>query len=176
MLPGMDGLEVCSTLRREGDVPIIMLTARDEEVDRVIGLELGADDYMVKPFSVRELLARIKTVLRRTKPVPASEAETLRVGGLALRPDRHEVLWDADQLQLSTLEFDLLHTFMRHPGQVLGREQLLSQVWGYDYPGDLRTVDTAVKRLRAKLREASGEAAGLLITVRGVGYKLSDEA
>jgi DNA-binding response OmpR family regulator len=176
MLPGMDGLEVCSTLRREGDVPIIMLTARDEEVDRVIGLELGADDYMVKPFSVRELLARIKTVLRRAKHVPASDPEVLRVGGLTLKPDRHEALWEEDLLQLSTLEFDLLHAFMRHPGQVLGREQLLSQVWGYEYPGDLRTVDTAVKRLRAKLRQESGEAAGLLITVRGVGYKLSDDA
>jgi DNA-binding response OmpR family regulator len=176
MLPGMDGLEVCSALRREGDVPIIMLTARDEEVDRVIGLELGADDYVVKPFSVRELLARIKTVLRRSKPVPQSDPEVLRVGDLALKPDRHEALWRDGLLPLSTLEFDLLHAFMRHPGQVLGREQLLSQVWGYDYPGDLRAVDTAVKRLRAKLREASDEAAGLLITVRGVGYKLSDEA
>ncbi len=176
MLPGMDGVEVCSTLRREGDVPIIMLTARDEEVDRVIGLELGADDYMVKPFSVRELLARIKTVLRRAKPVSQPETEILRVGELVLKPDRHEALWEDDLLQLSTLEFDLLHAFMRHPGQVLGREQLLSQVWGYDYPGDLRTVDTAVKRLRARLREASDDAAKLLITVRGVGYKLSDEA
>jgi DNA-binding response OmpR family regulator len=175
MLPGMDGLEVCSSLRREGDVPIIMLTARDEEVDRVVGLELGADDYVVKPFSVRELLARIKTVLRRTQPSPPSVPTVLRVGGLTLKPDRHEALWHEDLLSLSPLEFDLLHAFMRHPGQVLGREQLLSQVWGYEYHGDLRTVDTAVKRLRAKLRETHHKAAEMLVTIRGVGYKLSDD-
>ena len=175
MLPGMDGLEVCSSLRREGDVPIIMLTARDEEVDRVVGLELGADDYVVKPFSVRELLARVKTVLRRTQPSPHSVPAILRVAGLTLKPDRHEALWHDNLLPLSTLEFDLLHALMRHPGQVLNREQLLSQVWGYEYHGDSRTVDTAVKRLRAKLREAHQEAAKMLVTVRGVGYKLSDD-
>lgn len=175
MLPGMDGLEVCRSLRREGDVPIIMLTARDEEVDRVVGLELGADDYVVKPFSVRELLARIKTVLRRVQPSPPSVPTVFRVGGLTLKPDRHEALWHDNLLSLSTLEFDLLHVLMRHPGQVLSREQLLSQVWGYEYHGDLRTVDTAVKRLRAKLREAHHEAAELLVTIRGVGYKLSDD-
>jgi DNA-binding response OmpR family regulator len=175
MLPGMDGLEVCRSLRREGDVPIIMLTARDEEVDRVVGLELGADDYVVKPFSVRELLARIKTVLRRAQPGPPSVPPVLRVGDLSLKPDRHEALWLDDLLPLSTLEFDLLHAFMRHPGQVLRREQLLSQVWGYEYLGDVRTVDTAVKRLRAKLRDAHDEAGEMLITVRGVGYKLSDD-
>jgi DNA-binding response OmpR family regulator len=175
MLPGMDGLEVCSSLRREGDVPIIMLTARDEEVDRVVGLELGADDYVVKPFSVRELLARVKTVLRRAQPGPPSVPAILRVGNLTLKPDRHEALWHDDLLPLSTLEFDLLHALMRHPGQVLNREQLLSQVWGYEYHGDLRTVDTAVKRLRAKLRKAHYEAAEMLVTVRGVGYKLSDD-
>ena len=175
MLPEMDGLEVCRSLRREGDVPIIMLTARDEEVDRVVGLELGADDYVVKPFSVRELLARIKTVLRRVQTSPTEVPSALRVGGLTLKPDRHEALWHDDLLSLSTLEFDLLHALMRHPGQVLSREQLLSQVWGYEYHGDSRTVDTAVKRLRAKLRSVHQEAAGMLITVRGVGYKLSDE-
>jgi DNA-binding response OmpR family regulator len=175
MLPGIDGLEVCRSLRREGDVPIIMLTARDEEVDRVVGLELGADDYVVKPFSVRELLARIKTVLRRVQTGPPEVPAVLRVGNLTLKPDRHEAFWHDDLLSLSTLEFDLLHTLMRHPGQVLNREQLLSQVWGYEYHGDSRTVDTAVKRLRAKLRAAHQEAAEMLITVRGVGYKLSDD-
>jgi two-component system alkaline phosphatase synthesis response regulator PhoP len=174
MLPGMDGLEVCRSLRREGNVPIIMLTARDEEVDRVVGLELGADDYVVKPFSVRELLARIKTVLRRAQPSPSAPSTVLRVGSLTLNLDRHEALWHDDLITLSTLEFDLLHAFMRHPGQVLSREQLLSQVWGYEYHGDLRTVDTAVKRLRAKLREAHHDAAEMLLTVRGVGYKLTD--
>ena len=162
-------------LRREGDVPIIMLTARDEEVDRVVGLELGADDYVVKPFSVRELLARIKTVLRRAQPSAPAPSTVLRAGGLTLNLERHEALWQDDLLSLSTLEFDLLHALMRHPGQVLNREQLLSQVWGYEYHGDSRTVDTAVKRLRAKLREAHQEAAKMLVTVRGVGYKLSDD-
>jgi DNA-binding response OmpR family regulator len=175
MLPEMDGLEVCRSLRREGDVPIIMLTARDEEVDRVVGLELGADDYVVKPFSVRELLARIKTVLRRVQTIPPEVPTVLRVGDLTLKSDRHEAIWHDDLLPLSTLEFDLLHALMRHPGQVLSREQLLSQVWGYEYHGDSRTVDTAVKRLRAKLRSAHQEAAEMLITVRGVGYKLSDD-
>ena len=175
MLPGMDGLEVCRTLRREGDVPIIMLTARDEEVDRVVGLELGADDYVVKPFSVRELLARIKTVLRRAQPSAPAPSTVLRAGGLTLNLERHEALWQDDLLSLSTLEFDLLHALMRHPGQVLNREQLLSQVWGYEYHGDSRTVDTAVKRLRAKLRKAHHEAAEMLVTVRGVGYKLADD-
>jgi DNA-binding response OmpR family regulator len=175
MLPEMDGLEVCRSLRREGDVPIIMLTARDEEVDRVVGLELGADDYVVKPFSVRELLARIKTVLRRVQTTPPEVLPVLRIGDLTLKPDRHEALWQEELLPLSTLEFDLLHALMRHPGQVLRREQLLSQVWGYEYHGDSRTVDTAVKRLRAKLRAAHHEAAEMLVTVRGVGYKLSDD-
>ncbi len=175
MLPEMDGLEVCRSLRQEGEVPIIMLTARDEEVDRVVGLELGADDYVVKPFSVRELLARIKSVLRRAQPGPPSVSMILRIGDLTLKPDRHEALWHDNPLTLSTLEFDLLHALMRHPGQVLSREQLLSQVWGYEYHGDLRTVDTAVKRLRAKLREAHHDAAELLVTIRGVGYKLSDD-
>ena len=172
MLPGVDGLEVCRTLRREGDVPIIMLTALDEEVDRVVGLELGADDYVVKPFSVRELMARVKSVLRRTRPAPA-ESRCLRVSGLSLDPDRHEAQWQGTPLSLSALEFELLQTFMLHAGQVLTREQLLNRVWGYDYYGDLRSVDTAVKRLRAKLRAANPAAAELLVAIRGVGYKLT---
>ena len=174
MLPGLDGLQVCRTLRREGDVPIIMLTALDEEVDRVVGLELGADDYVVKPFSVRELMARVKSVLRRTRPAPAATSRCLRVSGLSLDPDRHEAHWQATSLSLSALEFELLRTFMLHAGQVLTREQLLNRVWGYDYYGDLRSVDTAVKRLRAKLRAADPAAAELLVAVRGVGYKLTD--
>jgi DNA-binding response OmpR family regulator len=121
------------------------------------------------------LLARIKTVLRRVQTSLPEVSAVLRVGGLTLKPDRHEALWREDLLPLSTLEFDLLHALMRHPGQVLSREQLLSQVWGYEYHGDSRTVDTAVKRLRAKLRAAHDEAAEMLVTVRGVGYKLSDD-
>ena len=181
MLPLVDGLDVCRTLRRERDVPIIMLTARDGEIDRVVGLELGADDYVVKPFSVRELMARVKSVLRRTAPQPAATAaagqEPIRAGALLVDVARHEVSWDGAELELTALEFDLLHTFARHAGQVLSREQLLEQVWGYDFFGDLRVVDAAVKRLRAKLRQAVPEARGAqgthpIITVRGVGYKL----
>lgn len=175
MLPGMDGLEVCRELRKEGDLPIIMLTARDEEVDRVVGLELGADDYVVKPFSVRELMARIKSVLRRVRPALAEPEEWLECGELVLNVNRHEVHWRHTPVILTPLEFDLLETFMRHPGQVLSREQLLSQVWGYEYHGDVRTVDTAVKRLRSKLHATDPTAAQRMLTVRGVGYKLSDE-
>jgi two-component system response regulator VicR len=173
MLPGLDGLEVCRALRKGGDIPIIMLTARDEEVDRVVGLELGADDYVVKPFSVRELLARVKTVLRRAQPEPSSPSDVLSISSLTLDPAGHEVHWAGEVLSLSALEFELLHTMMRHSGQVLSREQLLDLVWGYDYVGDLRVVDTAVKRLRNKLRAHNPEVAGLLVTVRGVGYKLT---
>ncbi len=176
MLPGLDGLEVCRELRKTQDVPIIMLTARDGEIDRVVGLELGADDYMVKPFSVRELLARIKTVLRRTAgktapPTPLESSPTIQVGPLRIDAARYEARWGDQLLDLTTQEFQLLLTLTQHPGQVLGREQLLNQVWGYDYYGDLRVVDAAVKRLRAKLRQAAPQA-DVLETVRGVGYKL----
>jgi DNA-binding response OmpR family regulator len=174
MLPGLDGLEVCRAIRREGDLPIIMLTARDEEIDRVVGLELGADDYVVKPFSMRELMARVKTVLRRTRVETGMPSQKLRVGLLTLDSDRHEVHWGDSYLSISALEFEMLHTFMRHKGQVLSSEQLLNLVWGYDYTGDLRVVDTTVKRLRSKLRALEPQAADLLETVRGVGYKITD--
>lgn len=173
MLPKLDGLEVCRTLRRERNVPIIMLTARDDEIDRVVGLELGADDYVVKPFSVRELLARVKNVLRRTVAQAASTpSETLQLNELTLDIARREVYWQEVKLVLTTLEFDLLHTLVRHAGRVLSREQLLEQTWGYHYYGDLRAVDAAVKRLRAKLRQAAPET-DPIATVRGVGYKLA---
>jgi two-component system response regulator VicR len=173
MLPRVDGLEVCRALRRERDVPIIMLTARDSEVDRVVGLELGADDYVVKPFSVRELMARVKNVLRRAEPRQVEEASDLvRAGDLAVDAARHEVHWQGSEVELTALEFDLLYMLARHAGQVLSREQLLAQVWGYDYYGDLRVVDAAIKRLRAKLRQAAPEVE-LISTVRGVGYKLT---
>ncbi len=172
MLPKLDGLEVCRAIRRERDVPIIMLTARDAEVDRVVGLELGADDYVVKPFSVRELMVRVRNVLRRSA-APSEEATGGAVWAGALRVDagRHEVWWSETQLEVTALEFNLLSVLASHAGQVLSREQLLEQVWGYDYYGDLRVVDAAVKRLRAKLREADPKAEPI-ITVRGVGYKL----
>ena len=172
MLPGVDGLDVCRALRRERDVPIIMLTARDSEIDRVVGLELGADDYVVKPFSVRELMARVKNVLRRAAPRPPEVlGEARRLGDLSIDPGRHEASWAGRALDLTALEFDLLYTLACHAGQVLSREQLVEQVWGYDYYGDLRVVDAAVKRLRAKLRQAA-PGAELVETVRGVGYKL----
>ena len=172
MLPKLDGIEVCRMLRRECDVPIIMLTARDEEIDRVLGLEMGADDYVVKPFSVRELLARVKNVLRRIAPqTPAGPANLVRVGALTVDIARHEARLGATQLDLTALEFELLHVLAWHAGLVLSREQLLDLVWGYDYHDDLRVVDALVKRLRAKLRDAApGE--DLIVTVRGVGYKL----
>ena len=172
MLPRLDGLEVCRALRRERDLPIIMLTARDAEVDRVVGLELGADDYVVKPFSVRELMARVKNVLRRTAPQPAATtAEPVRVGPLMVDAARHVAQLHGVELELTAQEFELLHTLADHAGQVLSREQLLTQVWGYDYYGDLRVVDAAVKRLRTKLRQVIPEAE-LIVTIRSVGYKL----
>jgi DNA-binding response OmpR family regulator len=172
MLPKMDGLDVCRVLRRERDVPIIMLTARGAEVDRVVGLELGADDYVVKPFSVRELLVRVKNLLRRVGPRERSGgAEVLRVGDLSVDITRREARLGVVALELTAQEFDLLHVFARHPGHVLSREKLVDDVWGYDYHGDLRVVDAAVKRLRAKLRQAAPKLQAIE-TVRGVGYKL----
>jgi two-component system response regulator VicR len=172
MLPLLDGLEVCKILRRERDVPIIMLTARDAEVDRVVGLELGADDYVVKPFSVRELMARVKNVLRRNTPSqPDYGGIPVRVGELRIDPTRHEVTLGPVSLELTALEFELLSTLARHAGQVLSRERLLEKVWGYDYHGDMRVVDAAIKRLRAKLRQASPHTE-VITTVRGVGYKM----
>jgi two-component system alkaline phosphatase synthesis response regulator PhoP len=175
MLPRLDGLEVCRTLRRERDVPIIMLTARDAEVDRVVGLELGADDYVVKPFSVRELMARVKNVLRRAAPQPDhAPAEVVQIGALTVDVPRREAYLGPVALELTPLEFELLFTLALHAGRVLSREQLLEHVWGYDYLGDLRVVDAVVKRLRAKLRQAAPREE-IITTVRGVGYKLSPQ-
>jgi DNA-binding response OmpR family regulator len=174
MLPGLDGLDVCRVLRRDSAVPIIMLTAREEEVDRVVGLELGADDYVTKPFSVRELIARVKAVLRRTAPVPSTEtggSAVDRVGPLEIDSLSREAWHSGTPLPLTHLEFELLATLARHAGQVLSRNQLLDQVWGYDYYGDARAVDSAIKRLRAKLRTAGGDPS-IITTVRGVGYRL----
>lgn len=171
MLPRIDGLDVCRTIRRERDVPIIMLTARESEIDRVVGLELGADDYVVKPFSVRELMVRVKNVLHRTGPRPAEEpGQVIRAGALALDVARREARWGTEPLDLTAQDFDLLGVLAGHAGQVLTREQLLTQVWGYDYYGDLRVVDAAVKRLRAKLRLVTPQE--VVTTVRGVGYRV----
>ncbi len=176
MLPEIDGLDVCRELRRTSRVPIIMLTARGEEVDRVVGLELGADDYLVKPFSMRELLARVKAVLRRAEeppqvPLAAPSHFVDGPAGLRLDLERREANVGATRLELTRLEFDLLHGLLAAGGRVLGREQLLEDVWGYDYPGDARAVDSVVKRLRAKLR-AADPAADCIEAVRGLGYRL----
>ncbi len=174
MIPEPDGLEVCRALRKVSVVPIIMITARGEEVDRVVGLEVGADDYVCKPFSVRELLARIKAVLRRTAETAAAGVG----GGLLCGP--HGILLDLEarkarvaeqELPLTRLEFDLLECLLRNAGRVLTRERLLEQVWGYDFAGDTRAVDSAVKRLRARLRAAAAEA-DCIEAVRGLGYRL----
>jgi DNA-binding response OmpR family regulator len=173
MLPEIDGLEVCRELRKTSNVPVIMLTARGEEIDRVVGLELGADDYVCKPFSVRELQARIKAVLRRsTNDQPAAESSNVLRGKGDLRLDAESRIVTIGEtiLSLTRLEFDLLNLLLTNAGRVLTRERLLEQAWGYDFVGDTRAVDSAIKRLRAKLRQASVEADGIE-AVRGIGYR-----
>jgi two-component system alkaline phosphatase synthesis response regulator PhoP len=175
MLPGVDGLEVCRELRKTSDVPVIMLTARGEEIDRVVGLELGADDYVCKPFSVRELLARIKTVLRRVKSDETEKAPSTILygnGNLQMDVESRVVSVGETILPLTRLEFDLLNLLLSNARRVLTRERLLEQAWGYDFVGDTRAVDSAIKRLRAKLRQVSAEA-DCIEAVRGVGYRLN---
>jgi DNA-binding response OmpR family regulator len=172
MLPEVDGLDVCRELRRTSRVPIIMLTALGEETDRVVGLELGADDYVTKPFSVRELLARIKAVLRRTGPEGEEKVPVVILegpNGLCLEPERRLARVAGSVLDLTRLEFDLLHYLLANTGRVLTRARLLEQAWGYDFAGETRAVDSAVKRLRAKLRLAGADP---IEAVRGVGYRL----
>jgi len=173
MLPKLDGFEVCRRIRRESDVPILMLTARDTELDKVVGLELGADDYLAKPFSTRELVARVRALLRRTRQAVAPVGERLASEGLLLDAGRHRVTLDSREIALKPKEFDLLAFFMAHPGQVFGREQLLASVWGYDFAGDSRTVDTHVKTLREKLGD-DAERPHWIDTVRGVGYRFRE--
>lgn len=172
MMPGMDGLDLCREIRKTSDVPIIMLTARGEEIDRVLGLELGADDYMVKPFSPRELVARVKAILRRVKKAgSAGKPQALiEAGGLKINEDTREVTVNRKTLALTPKEYDLLLTLSRHPGRVFTREQLLEQVWGYDFFGEARTVDTHITRLREKIARADGDEQ-YIATIWGVGYK-----
>jgi DNA-binding response OmpR family regulator len=175
MLPEVDGLDVCRKLRKTSAVPVIMITARGEEIDRVVGLELGADDYITKPFSVRELMARIKAVLRRSEVAGTDTVpNTIITGPGSLRLDvgSRTVLVSDAPLNLTRLEFDLLHLFLLNAGRVLTRERLLEQAWGYDFCGDTRAVDSAIKRLRAKLRLASAQA-DAIEAVRGIGYRLN---
>jgi two-component system alkaline phosphatase synthesis response regulator PhoP len=171
MLPIVDGLDVCRELRQTSRVPIIMITALGEEVDRVVGLELGADDYVTKPFSVRELMARVKAVLRRAQPGEGEATQVLTgLGELRLDPERREAAVGGKMLELTRLEFDLLYTLLLNADRVLTRERLLEQVWGYDFAGDTRAVDSAIKRLRAGLRAADPRA-DAIEAVRGLGYK-----
>jgi DNA-binding response OmpR family regulator len=175
MIPEVDGLDVCRELRKSSGVPIIMITARGEEVDRVVGLEIGADDYVTKPFSVRELMARIKAVLRRAETGGADKEPSTLLrgpGGLLMDAERRTVTVAETTLDLTRLEFDLLHRLLINLGRVLTRERLLEQAWGYDYVGDTRAVDSAVKRLRAKLRQAAPEA-DCIESVRGLGYRIN---
>ncbi len=174
MLPKIDGLDVCRQLRKSSQVPIIMVTARGEETDRVIGLELGADDYLCKPFSMRELMARIKAVLRRNqKEITKSPTAAILAGpsGLALDEDSRTVTLKEIPLQLTRLEFDLIQHLILNSGRVLSREQLLSQAWGYDFVGGVRAVDSAIKRLRKKIQQIDASLT-LIETVRGIGYRL----
>ena len=170
MLPGMPGTEVCRRIRQTSNVPVIMVSAKDSEVDKVVGLELGADDYVTKPYAPRELVARIRAVLRRGHEVELVPA-TLEVGPVRMDVDRHLVSVKGADTKLPLKEFELLEMFLRNPGRVLTRGQLIDRVWGSDYVGDTKTLDVHVKRLRAKI-EPDPATPTYLITVRGLGYKL----
>lgn len=172
MLPGMDGLEVCRRMRGQGPVPVIMLTARGDEDDRILGLEVGADDYVTKPFSPRELVLRVESVLRRTRPAPVSPP--LGAAGLQVDPAARRALKDGTELALTIREFDLLVFFLRNPGQVHGREDLMREVWGWDF-GDLSTVTVHVRRLRGKVEDDPARPR-LIQTVWGVGYRFDGTA
>jgi len=171
MMPKIDGLTVCKEMRKSYEIPVIMLTARGEEIDRVLGFELGADDYVVKPFSPRELAARVKALLRRVGLKPSVPTETtLRYQGLIIKPEAREVEVNGNKVILTPKEFELLAFLARNSGRVFTREQLLEHVWGYDFFGDLRTVDTHIKKLREKISRY-GDVASYISTVWGVGYK-----
>ena len=172
MLPGMLGTDVCREIRRESDVPILMLSARSEELDRILGLELGADDYVTKPFSPREIVARIRTILKRTKP--REENGKITLGGMTIDAQAYTVTVGGRPVELTARQVELLRCLAENAGRVLSREQLLNRVWGYDYYGDTRVVDTQIKRIRQKL---PGEGVGFEIrTIYGVGYKLEEKA
>ncbi|MFQ5923577.1 MAG: response regulator transcription factor [Anaerolineales bacterium] len=168
MLPEVDGFEVCRQTRVNSDVPIIMLTARDDDVDKIVGLELGADDYLTKPFNPRELVARVKAILRRADRSPRPTDKPLHLADLSIDPARREVTVGSEQIDLRAKEFDLLHAFAQNKGLVLSREQLLNLAWGYDFYGQTRTVDVHVAHLRKRLKGSQVQ----IETVTGVGYKL----
>lgn len=174
MLPGISGTEVCRTLRQRSTVPIIMVTAKDGEVDKVVGLELGADDYVTKPFSSRELVARIRAVLRRRGEPEEMLPSILEAGPVRIDVDRHVVAVRGETIAMPLKEFDLLELLVRNAGRVLTRGQIIDRVWGSDYVGDTKTLDVHVKRLRAKIEEDPRNPT-LILTVRGLGYKFEDE-
>jgi len=176
MLPGKDGNEVCQEIRKTKMMPIIMLTAKDDEIDKVLGLELGADDYVTKPFSNRELIARVKANLRRQQHIASDtteEKKEITVGNITIHPEAYSVSKDSKEVDLTHREFELFYYLARHIGQVMTREHLLETVWGYDYFGDVRTVDVTVRRLREKIEEDPSNPT-LIITRRGVGYYLQN--
>jgi len=176
MLPKKDGMEVCRQVRQTKDIPIIMLTAKDSELDKVLGLELGADDYVTKPFSTRELVARVKANLRRyqTKTPQNQAEEGIKIGNLVINTDSYTVHRSGELIDLTHREFELLLYLAKHKGYVLTREHLLQQVWGYDYYGDVRTVDVTVRRLREKVEKDPSQPE-YIMTRRGIGYLLKDE-
>lgn len=175
MLPQKDGMEVCREIRKKHEIPIIMLTAKDSEIDKVLGLELGADDYVTKPFSTRELIARVKANIRRNQQsanrAEAEESNEIAIGSLVIHPNAYVVSKRGETIELTHREFELLHYLAKHIGQVMTREHLLQTVWGYDYYGDVRTVDVTVRRLREKIEDNPSHPLWI-VTRRGVGYYL----
>ena len=174
MLPQVDGFDVCRQIRKKTDVPIIMLTARGEDIDKVLGLELGADDYLTKPFNSRELVARIKAILRRSLFREEETKKVAQIGNLQVDLLQHRVRLDGKDINLTSKEFALLSFLVANAGNVYSREQLLEQVWGYDYYGDVRTVDVHIRHLREKLEQDPGNP-NLILTVWGTGYKIREE-
>jgi two-component system OmpR family response regulator len=172
VMPGLDGLEVCRRLRARGDLPVLFLTSRDDEVDRVLGLELGGDDYLTKPFSPRELVARVKAVLRRSRSRPQPSAEVLRHGRLAVDVERHRCLWGEVEVELTVTEFALLRTMLGRPGKVFTRGELVERAYGYDHHITERTIDSHIRRVRKKLGDAG--AGDPIETVHGVGYRIRE--
>ena len=174
-LPGLDGFEVCKALRKESQAPIVVVSARSAEVDRIVGLELGADDYLTKPFSARELIARVRAIMRRSGQAPPRRGKRHVAGDLSVDADRREVLLAGKPLRLKPREFDLLWLLVRNEGHVFTRDQLIESIWGFDYEGDPRTVDVHVRRLRRALGDSAG-APHYLHTVHGLGYKFAAPA
>ena len=174
MLPKIDGYEVCRSIRRSSDVPIIMLTARDEDIDKILGLELGADDYMTKPFNTRELLARIRAILRRTVQQAAAAKNFIKIGDLQIDVIKHKVTVKGREVALTSREYNLLSLLASNPGKVYSREELLEEIWGDDYSGAVRTVDVHIRHLREKIEEFPAEP-NIILTVWGAGYKFREE-